>query len=303
MADCFFSIVIPAYNYGHFLERAIRSVLDQGFDACEVIVINDGSTDATDDLMARILQEKDSRLRYVKRENKGVSAVRNLGVSLSRGEYVIFLDADDALLPQSLERVHQHLSNQDKIDFLICDYIAQMPDGREKVRSNAAFQGQSNLWFDYFIHNKMAMANGATVIRRNVFGDIRYCEELRQAEDIPVFGLILANFQCALFLNPVLRNFKHEDSLRNQVRFTPQTAERLTGLLFEPALLSFSFMRYRATFLAYQYFQLSRSYEKIGQYELAVQCYLKSLKVRPGLLFNLGRHIKFCRCLVRWLFS
>ncbi len=303
MTDCFFSIVIPSYNYGHFLERAIRSVLDQNFDACEVIVVNDGSTDATDDLMSKILQEKDSRLRYVKQENKGLSAVRNLGASLSQGVYVLFLDADDSLLPDSLESIYKYLSDQENIDLLVCDYVAHMPDGRERVRSNIALRDQGERWFYYFINNKMAMANGATIIRRPVFENIQYCEELRQAEDIPVFGLILANYQCALFLTPVLRNFKHDESMRNQIRFTPAIADLLTSLLFDPQKLPHSFMKYRNGFLAYQFFQLFRNYEKAKQYKLAMQCYHRSLKVSPSLLLKLGRHIKYFRCLMKRLAS
>lgn len=90
MSACFFSIVIPAYNYGSFLARAIHSVLDQNFIACEVIVINDGSTDSTDAVMQEILEGGDPRLRYIKQENQGLSAVRNHGVSQSRGGVFTF---------------------------------------------------------------------------------------------------------------------------------------------------------------------------------------------------------------------
>lgn len=303
MSDCFFSIIIPSYNYGHFLARAIASVLDQDFAECEVIVINDGSTDDTDMVMEGLLTGGDLRLRYVKQENKGLSAVRNLGVSLSRGDYLLFLDADDALLPCSLEKVHQHLIGYSSIDLLICDYLACTPDGREKLRSNSTLNKDASEWFYCFINNKMAMANGATIIRRTVFENIHYCELLRQAEDIPIFGLMLANFQCALFFTPVLRNFKHSDSMRNQINFTPMLAELLTGLLFDPQKLPHHFMQYRDGFLANQFFQLFRSYDKAKQYQLAMQCYHQSLKVSPGLFLNLGRHLKYVRCVFKCLFG
>lgn len=302
MTECFFSIVIPSYNYGHLLAKAINSVLGQHFESCEVIVINDGSTDNTDAVMQEMLKENDSRLRYVKQENKGLSAVRNIGVSQSKGNYLLFLDADDTLLPYSLANIHQFLIQYPQVDVLICDYLAQMEDGREKVRSNQVFSGQPEKWFYYYILNKMAMANGATIIRRNVFDGIRYCEDLRQAEDVPVFGMMLAKFHCMVFLRPVLKNFKHEDSMRNQIKFTPQAAEKLTNLLFDSKVLPDSFMRYRDVFLANQFFQLSRSYEKVGQYALAMNYYHKSLAVRPMLMLNVGRHVKYIRCFFKWLF-
>lgn len=303
MSSCFFSIVIPAYNYAQFLERAIRSVLDQQFHDCEIIVINDGSTDNTDALMKEILKECDPKLRYISQENRGLSAVRNLGVMHSNGAYLIFLDADDALLPDSLERTYEYLVDHPQTDLLICDYLAQMPDGREKLRSNNLLNDKKKDWFYYYIGNTMAMANGATIIRRTVFDEIRYCEDLRQAEDIPVFGQILANFHCALFLRPILRNFKHIESMRNQINFTPNIAYQLTNLLFDPEKLPSSLMKYKADFLAYQYFQLFRSYEKAMQYKLAIQCYRESLKASPWSLFNLGRHIKYIRCVFKFLFG
>lgn len=219
------------------------------------------------------------------------------------GGYLLFLDADDTLLPQSLEKVHQYLVEHPQVDLLICDYVAHFPDGREKLRSNVGLSSQSEQWFYRYINNKMAMANGATIIRRSVFEHVSYCEELRQAEDIPVFGLMLARFYCALFLTPVLRNFKHADSMRNQINFTPQIAQQLTGLLFDPEKLPDPFMQYREGFLAHQFFQLSRSYEKSKQYKLALQCYHKSLRVNPRLLLSFGRHIKYLRCLFKWLFN
>ena len=301
MSSCFFSIIIPAYNYAHFLRRAISSVLDQNFDNCEVIVINDGSTDDTDLLMQDVLKKNDSRVRYINQENRGLSAVRNLGISQSNGEFLIFLDADDALLPQSLEKTHQYLTAHQKVDLLICDYLAQMPDGRVKIRSNKELVNQNDRWFRLFIDNGMAMANGATIIRRKAFENIRYCEDLRQAEDIPVFGLMLANFHCQLFLTPVLRNFKHVDSMRNQINFTPQIAQKLTTLLFDPEKLPHPYMQFKAGFLANQFFQLSRSYEKAKKYKLAVQCYHKSIQANPKLLLNLNRHVKYIRCVFKLL--
>lgn len=301
MTGCFFSVIIPAYNYGHFLARAVDSVLGQGFSDCEVIVINDGSTDNTDALMQDVLKKNDPRVRYIKQENKGQSAVRNLGIRQSRGSYLLFLDADDALLPQSLEGIYRYLTVKPQTDVLICDYLAQMPNGKKKLRSNRALKNQEQQWFFYFINNDMAMANGATIIRRSVFDRVQYCEGLRQAEDIPVFGLMLANFTCALFLMPVLQNFKHVESMRNQIKYTPQIAQQLTDLLFNPEKLPNHLMLHRGGFLANQYFQLSRSYEKAKQYKLAIHCYHRSLIINPNLIVKLGRHVKYLRCVIKSL--
>jgi glycosyltransferase involved in cell wall biosynthesis len=97
------SAVIPTYNRAHFLERAIRSVLDQTFQDFEIVVVNDASpeNDATDAVVEGF---RDPRIKYFRHEsNKGIGVTRNTGVLNSSGEYIAFLDDDDAWLPQKLE--------------------------------------------------------------------------------------------------------------------------------------------------------------------------------------------------------
>ncbi|HNT23468.1 MAG TPA: glycosyltransferase [Anaerolineales bacterium] len=96
MANILVSVVIPCYNQGHFALRAIQSVLDQGLDECEIILIDDGSQDDTGELLGSIT---DSRLRYHYQPNQGLAAARNKGLHLAKGEFIVFLDADDELAP------------------------------------------------------------------------------------------------------------------------------------------------------------------------------------------------------------
>jgi glycosyltransferase involved in cell wall biosynthesis len=95
------SVIIPAYNYGRFLATAISSVLTQEYPHFELIVVDDGSTDDT----AQIVQQfTDSRLRYVHKQNAGLSAARNTGIAAARFPLVAFLDADDEWLPGFLKQ-------------------------------------------------------------------------------------------------------------------------------------------------------------------------------------------------------
>ena len=94
------SVIIPAYNQGHYLAYGIQSVLDQTYPAFEILVVDDGSTDNT----AEIAQGfSDPRLNYIYQENRGLSAARNTGLRLAQGEYISYLDSDDLFLPQKLE--------------------------------------------------------------------------------------------------------------------------------------------------------------------------------------------------------
>lgn len=93
------SVVIPSYNSAGYLPATIQSVLAQTRAACEIIVVDDGSTDETEAVCASF----HDRIDYRKRPNAGVAAARNLGAELAAGEWLLFLDSDDRLLPHALE--------------------------------------------------------------------------------------------------------------------------------------------------------------------------------------------------------
>jgi glycosyltransferase involved in cell wall biosynthesis len=95
------SVIIPCYNYGRFLGEAIASVRRQTVEDLEIIVVDDGSTDETPEVLAGI---RDPRLRSLRTVNGGISAARNAGLDRASGEYLAFLDADDRWLPTKLER-------------------------------------------------------------------------------------------------------------------------------------------------------------------------------------------------------
>jgi glycosyltransferase involved in cell wall biosynthesis len=94
------SVVIPTYNRAEMLAQALRSVLAQTFTDYEVIVVDDGSTDGTAEVVESFT---DQRIKYLRQENRGSSAARNAGVEKAEGKYVAFLDSDDAWLPEKLE--------------------------------------------------------------------------------------------------------------------------------------------------------------------------------------------------------
>ena len=94
------SIIIPAYNAARFLPACIESVLAQTHRDIEIIVVNDGSTDNTDDVVRPYLD----RIRYITQCNKGLSAARNAGFKASSGQFVCFLDADDVLMQDKFQR-------------------------------------------------------------------------------------------------------------------------------------------------------------------------------------------------------
>ena len=115
------SIIITSYNYAQYIERAIRSALDQSLSKSEfeIIVVNDASTDAT----AEILENYADVVRvFHLPENVGLSAARNFGIRKSRGQNIVFLDADDYLHSESLRVQNLFLSENNVFDAVAIDY-------------------------------------------------------------------------------------------------------------------------------------------------------------------------------------
>ena len=107
---------MPAYNAAMFIQDAINSVFNQTYHRFELIVIDDGSTD---DTLQIIKQIKDSRIVVIQQENRGVSAARNLGISRANGKYLVFLDADDVMENYTLSTYVKHF---DDVDFILGEY-------------------------------------------------------------------------------------------------------------------------------------------------------------------------------------
>lgn len=97
------SVIIPAFNAAAYIRQTLGSVLAQSYDAIEVIVVDDGSSDATSRIVEEFV-EKDSRVGLIRQSNAGVGAARNAGIRKARGKYIAPLDADDVWFPQKLEK-------------------------------------------------------------------------------------------------------------------------------------------------------------------------------------------------------
>lgn len=110
------SVIVPIYNSEKYLEQCINSILHQTYKDFELILVNDGSDDRSGEICEKY-EQQDKRIRYIWRENSGVSSTRNLGMSIAVGEYITFVDSDDFIGPYILDRL---LDNP--ADFSMCGY-------------------------------------------------------------------------------------------------------------------------------------------------------------------------------------
>ncbi len=141
----FFSVIIPSYNRAEFLENTINSVVKQSFEDFEIIVIDDGSTDHTQELV-RTMASKDARIRYIYQENKERAAARNLGIKNANGKFAVFLDSDDLFLSHHLETLHHYISNNPNIYFFATKH--QLKKGA-KLRHNTYLTSKKEGLYSY----------------------------------------------------------------------------------------------------------------------------------------------------------
>ena len=213
------SIIIPAYNSENYIERCLDSVLSQEGAELDVIVINDGSADST----GEILEKYKDRVNVVSMEkNSGVSAARNKGLSLIKGDFVMFLDADDYLSEDAVIVLKETLekTGADIVKFR-CRLV--YPDGRIKRRYNQ-FENYDIIEkkdfktkiYPYFISG-IRLNNLCTgIYRSSLVKDGTFREDMKVAEDV-VFSLdVYTKAQKAVLIPDILYNYY-------------QTGEGLTG--------------------------------------------------------------------------
>ena len=122
------SVIIPAYNAEKYIEKCLSSIQKQTFTDFEVIVVNDGSTDKTSDIIDSFVSV-DSRFIRIDQLNAGASEARNKGLDAAKGKYITFADSDDYVSENHLQVLTNGMNNS---DLSVCGYIIEFPDGREK---------------------------------------------------------------------------------------------------------------------------------------------------------------------------
>lgn len=120
------SVIVPVYNTAKYLRRCLDSLINQSFTDIEIITINDGSTDNSQTILHEYAL-KDPRIRSFIKENEGVSQTRNLGISLSRGKYITFVDSDDWVSKDMLNNLYQCLI-ENQCDTVMCTYTREYAD-------------------------------------------------------------------------------------------------------------------------------------------------------------------------------
>lgn len=133
MDSPYFTVVVPSYNRGYCIEKTIASILAQQFQSFEVLVVDDGSTDNTDEVIAGI---SDGRVHYYKKANGERGAARNFGTARAKGSYINFFDSDDLMYPNHLSEAKRFIDTGSDLRFFHLGYDMRTPEGTLQASIN-----------------------------------------------------------------------------------------------------------------------------------------------------------------------
>lgn len=163
------SVVIPTYNRANFILETIESVRGQTYHDHEIIVVDDGSTDNTQEVLRNF--SEGNIIQYIYQPNHGESAARNLGISQSNGEYIAFLDSDDLFLPTKLEKQVAYLDSDINAAFVHSWYLKFDNQGRDLGRRNTSrYSGW--VYPDILLSWQVLISPSCVMVRADILGEV-----------------------------------------------------------------------------------------------------------------------------------
>jgi glycosyltransferase involved in cell wall biosynthesis len=198
------TVVIPCYNQGHFLGEAIESVLSQSYPRYEVVVVDDGSTDDTSEVAGRY-----DGVRLIRQENKGVNAARNAGIEHSGGEYLVFLDADDRLLPEALAAGLECFASHPECAFVFGHSNVVATDG--SLRAKPAPPPIGHNLVGVLLSRSYYVIPGEVLHRRSALEDVGLFDpSLNASEDYDLYFRIMRRYAVYCHAKIIHERRRHE---------------------------------------------------------------------------------------------
>lgn len=267
------SVIIPTYNSANYIKEALESVFEQTFQDFEIIVIDDGSTDGT----GEILKKYGDRIRSLFQDNSGPASARNKGIRIARGRYIAFLDADDIWLPLKLEKQVGLFHQREYLGMVttgVCSFDEKGVFGFSTNKRETLMRG--DIARNIFLRSNVGTPT--VMVRKEVFDKIGLFEEnIRQAEDDNMWIRIASHYDVELI-----------DEALTKVRNHPQRMTLNKSELLESVLTNIQLLRtkYGETVkkkiekaipikVSQVQFSIGYGYYEIGKYREARKAFLK----------------------------
>lgn len=207
-----FSVIIPLYNKAPYAEKSVRSVLAQTFTDYELIIVDDGSTDGSSDVVKAVLEGTSAVV--TSQPNQGVSVARNNGIAMAKGDYICFLDADDWWSPAFLEEMDAFINGYPEAGIYGVNYY-YVKNGRSQSRIDIP-TGYIDYFAEYARIMQMPITSISVAIPRGVFEEVGYFRpELKLGEDFDLWLRIAFKHKVA-FLNSRLAYYNQDVDVKGR---------------------------------------------------------------------------------------
>lgn len=270
------SIIIPAYNCEKTIEKCLNSILQQTYYNIEVIVLNDGSTDNTAEVLEKY-KRLDKRIVVIHKENTGVSDTRNLGIKKSTGSYISFIDSDDWIEINMIEKMVETIEKQE-VQVVRCNYFLNHINGKQKKANmyeltNKRFK-RDEIYnqgvIEHFLLGEKEIANFVMLllIKKEVLvsNTIYFEKNLYIMEDVYFYQKIFNNVESIYFLDEPLYHYyenansvtRAKDKLVKNIYGIIQANTELTRYIKENNIISINVLQLNITHLFTIYTRINR---------------------------------------------
>ena len=187
-----FSIILPTYNRGYILKRAIESVLNQTLENWELIIVDDGSRDNTPQVVEEYLSRFKGKVKYVRyEENRGVNWARNRGIEVSEGEIITFLDSDDMFFPYTLERADEFIKKYSDYDAY---WFMTINEKTGKIMGKVPYNGFAPS-YEQILSMKYVSGEFLVFVKRHVFNHLSFPEYVKWSYEHLLWWQVAKNFK------------------------------------------------------------------------------------------------------------
>ncbi len=271
------SVILPTYNRAHLIKRAIQSVLNQTYQNFEIIVVDDGSTDNTEEIVRDLNNQK---IRYIRHnENKGAACARNTGIKVARGDYIAFQDSDDEWFPNKLERQMEVFKNAPL-------EVGVVYTGAWLIRNNKRIyrplfttkQREGNICKELFEERIAWMTTPVFIVRKECFNRLGLFEErLPSLSDWELWLRISKYYEFKYIDEPLVTQYYTANSISTDLNAHIEARKLILEKHFE------EFKKNKES-LARYFFNIGARLCSVGKIRQGIKYFLKSFKIFP---FNL----------------
>ena len=180
------SIIVPVYNVELYVKKCVKTIIDQTYKNIEIILVDDGSTDNSGKICDE-LKELDERIKTIHKKNGGVSSARNAGLDIANGDFITFVDADDTIAPDFIQKLHDNF--EDSVDMTVCAYVCvnekdEITYFSQKTKNEKEIFSREQAIEIIFYGKIFAGHCWNKMFRKSLLSDLRFNTEIPLYEDL-----------------------------------------------------------------------------------------------------------------------